>query len=430
MLEPELVLGRPSDTHSCVKLAKMDAAIAKRWPRVSKCRSTPAADDRMPTSACQAPRQPSQGIHCDRSYPQAHPGSHAESTLVIVLRPNVPTQSANSSETDQQSRERGQAPSVSVVSLVFNRREELRETLSRMQAVDYESERLEYIVVDNASTDGSAAMVKEEFPDVRLIVREENCGVSGFNDGFDAAGSDYVLALDDDCYLPPDGLKRAVEAAQEQRADLVSFGVVSAFDPEVRFDKNYPTGLLSFWGCAVLIRREVLDELRGYDPNIFVWANELEFMLRFFDRGFRHLHMPEVLAVHIKGEGNFVAAYMLNARNFGYIAAKLLRPRDALGSLFARLATHVRDAIRKDRRLVRGIPHALAGFAKGLSARSPVKNREISRVYRRHFISFASPWWLSRSPIEFVRYPGGTLRRRTEFFDNRYHPKSEATLKF
>ncbi len=342
----------------------------------------------------------------------------------------MPAQPASVDEVARQSGDRENAPTVSVVSLVFNRRDDLRESLRRMQEIDYDPELLEFIVVDNASSDGSAAMVEAEFPDVRLIIRDVNNGVSGFNDGFDAAAGDLVLALDDDCYLPPDGLKRAIEAAREHRADLVSFGVVSSYDPGTRFDKKYPTGLLSFWGCAVLMRREVLDELHGYDPNIFVWANELEFMLRFFDTGFRHLHMPEVVAVHMKGEGNYLAAYLLNARNFGYIAGKLLRGRDAGGALVARLATHARDVVREDPRFVRAIPRALAGFTRGLRARSPVENREISRVYRRHFISFASPWWLSRSPIEFVRERSGTLRRRTEFFDNRYHPESEATLDF
>jgi GT2 family glycosyltransferase len=349
----------------------------------------------------------------------------------MLLDRTMPSQSASADGVTYQSERPENAPSVSVVSLVFNRCEELRESLQHMQAVEYDQEKLEFIVVDNASADGSAAMVQAEFPEVELIVREENCGVSGFNDGFAAADSDYVLALDDDCYLPPDGLKRAIEAAREHRADLVSFGVTSSYNPETRFDKKYPTGLLSFWGCAVLIRREVLDGLRGYDPNIFVWANELEFMLRFFDNGFRHLHMPEVVAVHMKAEGGDpYAAYLLNARNFGYIAAKHLRPREALGALMARVANHVRDAARLERRFVKGIPHALAGFKHGLSAREPVSKPEISRVYRRHFISYASPWWLSRSPVEFIREPGGTLRRRTEFFDNRYHPDSAATLDF
>ncbi len=348
----------------------------------------------------------------------------------------MPSQTARADKVSRQLSEREHRPSVTIVFLVFNRRDELRESLRRMQAIDYESELLEFIVVDNASTDCSAAMVEAEFPDVRLIVRGENSGVSGFNDGFAAARGEFVLALDDDCYLPPDALGRAIAAAHEHRADLVSFGVGSSLDPDVRFDLVYRTGLLSFWGCAVLIRREVLGALHGYDPNIFVWANELEFMVRFFDHGFRHLHLPEVVAVHMKApEPDYLSyisssAYLFNARHFAYIAAKLLRARDAWEALFALLATHTRDAIREDPKALRAVPHALAGFGQGLSSRSPVSKRELSRVYRQHFESFASPWWLSRPLLEFVRPRGDTTRRRAEYFANRYHPESAATLEF
>ena len=91
------------------------------------------------------------------------------------------------------SREAGTAvrPSVSIVFLVHNRREELRESLRRMLSDSrYDRERVDVIVVDNASTDGSRAMVAEDFPDAQLIVREENAGVSGWNDGFSAARGD------------------------------------------------------------------------------------------------------------------------------------------------------------------------------------------------------------------------------------------------
>ena len=77
--------------------------------------------------------------------------------------------------------------------------------------------------------------------------------------------------------------------------------MLSSEEPGHRFDLKYRTGLLTFWGCAALVRREVLERIGGYDPNIFVWANEVEFMLRFYDAGFRHLHMPEVEAIHMKG---------------------------------------------------------------------------------------------------------------------------------
>jgi GT2 family glycosyltransferase len=345
-------------------------------------------------------------------------------------------------------------PSVSIVFLVHNRCDELRESLGRMLSSDYDPELLDVIVVDNASTDGSGAMVVSEFPQVRLIVREENVGVSGWNDGFATARGDYVLALDDDCYLEKGGLKQAVAAAEATRADLVSFGIASPFDPDFRFDEIYRTGLLSFWGCAVLMRREVLERLVGYDPDIFVWANELEFMLRFFDNGFRHLHTPEMLAFHMKDphprrrwpESIASPAYRFNGRHFAYIAGKLFRPRDAIEALVARLARHLRDALRENPAALKAVPDCLRGFVQGIRRRDPV-NRELSRFYRRNFHSFASPWWLSRPLPQLVRQAprelARTLRRaprkrsrppgrREEYYAERsqYYPNAASTLEF
>src|SRR3990170_2354193 len=131
-------------------------------------------------------------------------------------------------------------PTVTIVFLVHNRRDQLRTSLIAMtKGSDYPAELTDVIVVDNASDDGSAAMVEREFPSVRVIRRESNCGVSGWNDGFKVARGDWVLALDDDCHLPPDGLRRAIGAAGEHAADLVSFKVISTEDPGVVFTDNY-----------------------------------------------------------------------------------------------------------------------------------------------------------------------------------------------
>ena len=343
-------------------------------------------------------------------------------------------------------------PTVTVVFLVFNRRDELRTSLEKMtRESDYPRELVDVIVVDNASEDGAADMVREEFPDVQLIEREENCGVSGWNDGLAVATGDLVLLLDDDCYLPPHGLRRAVEGAQEHGADLVSFGVLSSETPEYRFDRQYRTGLLTFWGCAALVRREVLEQVGGYDPNIFVWANEVEFMLRFYDAGFRHLHMPEIEAVHMKGVASGWRQrvgdwrYRMNNRNLAYTAAKHLRARQAAGALMALFATHLRDALRGRPRAVGALATTSLGFARGLRTRKPV-TRDISRAYRRHFLSFASPWWVSRPPHLFLLgIPGAVVRRVTgrrrpaehpgrwaQYFEAgaRYYPTSSRTLEF
>jgi GT2 family glycosyltransferase len=329
---------------------------------------------------------------------------------------------------------------VTIVFLVYNRREELRTSLHEMlEHSDYPADRVDVIVVDNASEDGAAEMVERDFPQVQLIRRAVNCGVSGWNDGFAVAGGDYVLALDDDCYLPPDGLRRAVEAAQADDADLVSFGVRSSEKEDHRFDHRYRTGLLTFWGCAALIRREALAELGGYDPEIFVWANELEFTLRLYDRGFSHLHLPDVVAVHMKEVSTdwsgYVRrrAYRVNARHFAYIAAKLFSPRYALEALVALLATHVRDGLRQDPHGFKAIPDVVKGFAHGLRHREPLAKQEISAVYRRNFFSYASPWWLSRPPRQFASRDGQPpAGRREQYFADRarYYPAAATTLRF
>lgn len=344
-------------------------------------------------------------------------------------------------------------PTVTIVFLVYNRREELRTSLHQMlEASDYPAGLVDVIVVDNASDDGSATMLAESFPQVQVIRRDENCGISGWNDGFAVARGEYVLALDDDCYLPCNGLRCAVDAAQERDADLVSFSVRSLQRPDYRFTDAWKSGLLAFWGCAVLIRRPVLERLHGYDPEIFVWANELEFMLRFFDQGYRHLHLPEVVAVHMKdpGDEHWTAylthrSYRINAQHFAYIAAKLLRRRDAAEAGVALLATVARDGIRLNRTALRALRPTVQGFVHGLRHRAPLSSAEVSRAYRMNFHSFASPWWwMPRLPALLRSIPGRVTQRftgrpavrppgrREEYFAARsaFYPKSATTLEF
>ncbi len=309
-------------------------------------------------------------------------------------------------------------PGVTIVLLSHNRRDELQETLTRM-LFESDYERVEAIVVDNASTDGSPDVVLRKFPGVRVIALATNEGVPALNRGFAAATGDYVLVLDDDCYLPADGLSRAVAAAVRHDADLVSFKVASTFDPEFVFSDNYRTGLLSFWGCAWLARRTVLDDLGGYDSRIPIWGNELELMLRFFDRGYRHLHLPEVVAQHMKvpwrpGRPVYwaTASYRINSRHWAYTAAKLLRPRDAAHVIVALLARNLRDAVREDSRALRAVAETLRGFARGLHVRVPVRH-EVSALYRANFETFTGPWTTMRPPRELLRQlPREVVTRR------------------
>ena len=192
-------------------------------------------------------------------------------------------------------------PLVSIVFLSYNRRDELARSLEQVLGhLDYPAGRLEVIVVDNASADGTPEMLRDRFPHVRLIRSPENVGASAWNVGMTTARGDWRMILDDDCHISGDALKTAVQRAEEHHADLVSFHVLSGTTPGYSFEDEYRTGLLTFWGCAAMFSRRAIESEPFYDPRIFIWANEMELTMRLLDRGFRHLYLPEVEPVHMK----------------------------------------------------------------------------------------------------------------------------------
>jgi hypothetical protein len=181
--------------------------------------------------------------------------------------------------------------------------------------------------------------------------------------------------------------------------------------------------------------------LRGYDPQIFVWANEVEFMLRFLDQGFRHLHLAEVVAIHAKPPRDRSTSfperlYRFNARHLAYVAGKLLRRRDAAAVLVTLLSRGLRDGIRADTGAFKGLLDTLKGFLHGLEHRRPVR-REVSRAYRHNFLDFASPLALARPLSEIARdalgsgpRPIGDVGRRGEWLAKRprFYPEQRGVL--
>lgn len=184
-------------------------------------------------------------------------------------------------------------PLVTLVILSFNRKEQLRTTLRKVTTeLQYPPDKKEIIVVDNASTDGSAGMVRVEFPGVTLHIEPRNVGISGWNFGFERGRGEFFLALDNDCYMDGDALLRAVANAKGHSADIVSFTILQPSEPGFSFNRQHNVGLMSFWGCAALFGRPVIRALQGFDPGIFVNVHEAEFCLRAFDQGFKHLFCP------------------------------------------------------------------------------------------------------------------------------------------
>lgn len=192
----------------------------------------------------------------------------------------------------------------------------------------------EILVVDNASTDGSPDLVRERFPEVRLLALDENLGFGAANNRAAAeARGDALLLLNSDAWLAGGALGTLRSALD---ADP-SLGAVAPrlFFPDGRpqFHWAPPTGV---WGEALqklrnpfesrpwvhrpppvglhrllgrpwytaaclLVRRDAFEAVGGFDEAFFLYFEDVDLCLRLLDAGFRLASVDAATAFHVKG---------------------------------------------------------------------------------------------------------------------------------
>src|SRR5918997_2085155 len=97
---------------------------------------------------------------------------------------------------------------VGVVVITYQRREEALACVARLRALP---EQPPVVLVDNGSTDGTAAAIRARFPRVDVVALGENLGAVGRNVGVDRLGTPYVAFCDDDTWWEPGSLRRAAD---------------------------------------------------------------------------------------------------------------------------------------------------------------------------------------------------------------------------
>jgi GT2 family glycosyltransferase len=198
---------------------------------------------------------------------------------------------------------------VSVVVITRDRRGDLRRALGDLTALP---ERPPVIVIDNGSTDGTSAMVRAEFPGVRLHRLEENRGASSRNIGVREAATPYVAFCDDDMSWEPGSLARAAElldrherlalitarilVGAERKLDPVCVDMATsplAIDPGL---PGYP--VISFMAGGTIVRREAFLAVGGFERRFQVGGEERLMAVDLMARGWAMAYVPELVALH------------------------------------------------------------------------------------------------------------------------------------
>jgi hypothetical protein len=194
-------------------------------------------------------------------------------------------------------------PLVTVNILSYNRKFELHHTLTKVYEQDYK--KIEVILVDNASKDGSAEMVETQFPFVKLIRLKQNVGIEAWNNGMKIAKGEYVLVLDDDAYPEKDSIVKAVNYFEHDvKTACITFNIINTATSKyydgswMPADKTKLVRWPVFVGCAFMVKVKRLPEKFIFPCDYFIYQHELPMGAEIYISGKEILFIPDVIAYH------------------------------------------------------------------------------------------------------------------------------------
>lgn len=258
---------------------------------------------------------------------------------------------------------------LSVIIVNWNTRQLLADCLNSIKATLDELP-VEIIVVDNNSTDGSQAMLQDQFPQVRLIQNRENVGFARANNqGMAVSRGRYMLLLNTDALLLPKAVQSMLTLAErESKLGLVGAHLLNANRTFQASHTHFPTLWQEFlilsglgrmlygpWypshgpeeekgpqtvdyveGACMLVRRETVEEVGGLDEGYFMYAEEVDWCYAIQEKGWQVWYHPTAKVIHLGGGSSqnrqvqreadlYRSRVRFFRKHYGNLAANLLK---------------------------------------------------------------------------------------------------------
>jgi N-acetylglucosaminyl-diphospho-decaprenol L-rhamnosyltransferase len=224
---------------------------------------------------------------------------------------------------------------------------------------------VETVVVDHGSTDGTVDLVRERYPDVRLVEAENRGLAAGWNRGIRETQSQYVLLLNADAWLAGGALERLLDFADARpRAAVVGprlrnpdgtlqrsvrgFPTVWRLATEYLFLRKLASRTSAFnafyaggfdhdevrvvevvMGACMLVRRAAVEQVGECDEDYFLFSEETDWCYRFREAGWEVVFFPGAECTHVRGASHSGRLYRENLRGHLLFLAKHRGLRDA-----------------------------------------------------------------------------------------------------
>jgi GT2 family glycosyltransferase len=214
-------------------------------------------------------------------------------------------------------------PSASIVIPNFNGADHLETCLSSLTALEYSGSSYEVVVVDNASTDRSVELIKERFPQVKIVQTGANLGFAGAcNRGAQASSGAVVAFLNNDMRVEPDWLSELVRPLSEQANVAATGGKILSWDgkaidfvggtvnfyghgfqplhgrPAEDSAGQEPRPFLFACGGAMAIWRDLFLSAGGFDEDYFAFFEDIDLGWRLWVLGYEVHFVPSAVAYH------------------------------------------------------------------------------------------------------------------------------------
>lgn len=262
------------------------------------------------------------------------------------------------------------SPKLSVIIVSWNTCDLLTQAIESLHATYVGDDGLEIIVVDNASADDTAAVVRERYPRVRLIELGENLGFAGGNNrGIAEARSEFLLLLNSDTRVLPGALSQLMSYLRSHpKVGMVGPRLLNADGTTQSSRRRFPSLLTLFlestwlqkaaprgelarfymadapdseahqvdWitGAAMMVRREVVRDVGGLDEGYFMYSEELDWCRRIREAGWEIAYTPAAEIVHYGGKSS---DQVVPARHIYFQTSKLRYARKYHGPIVAQI---------------------------------------------------------------------------------------------
>lgn len=266
--------------------------------------------------------------------------------------------------------------SITAVVLVYNRAAALGRTLDELAKLPLIGRT---IVVDNASSDNSAA-VAEERGGITVIKLPTNIGVAAFDHGVKSVRTRFTLILDDDAWPDAQSLSRAhALLASDDSLAAVALSPVHPATNVHEWPRLKTASLNSpFLGCGNLIRTSDWHTAGGYNPDFFLYRNDTDLALTFAAQGRGVAFDPAWIVWHDSPSAARKSERWLHlaTRNWAWMARRHARGVWLVIGLFAAFAHAIREAGPSVTRL----RATLRGIREGLFQPAPLLPLDVRRA--------------------------------------------------